>query len=207
MGYSTPQEDFWAGDFGDEYIKRNRFPGLLAERTAHFGRILQSIPGGGIRSALELGPNIGLNLIALQRLVPGLKATGIEINEKAAAECERIPNVNVVRGAFLDYESEDTFDLTFTFGTLILQDQDTMPALFDILYRHSNRYIMMSEYYSPRLVSVPYHGFADRLFKRDFAGEFLDRFPDVQLVDYGFFYHRDSIFPADDFNWFLMEKR
>jgi spore coat polysaccharide biosynthesis protein SpsF len=45
MGYSTPQEDFWAGDFGDEYIKRNRFPGLLAERTAHLARILQSIIG------------------------------------------------------------------------------------------------------------------------------------------------------------------
>lgn len=55
MGYSTPQEDFWAGDFGDEYIKRNRFPGLLAERTAHFGRILQSIPGGVYAPLLNSG--------------------------------------------------------------------------------------------------------------------------------------------------------
>ena len=207
MGYSTPQEDFWAGDFGDEYTKRNRSPGLLAERTAHLARILQSLPGGGIRSALELGPNIGLNLIALQRLVPGLKATAVEINAKAAEECAKIPDVTVVQDAFLNYKSEETFDLTFTFGVLIIQHPDTLPQMYDLLYKHSNRYILMSEYYNPTPTHVNYRGTQDKMFKRDFAGEFMDRFPDVQLVDYGFFYHRDSIFPADDFNWFLMEKR
>jgi hypothetical protein len=44
-------------------------------------------------------------------------------------------------------------------------------------------------------------------FKRDFAGEIMDRFPDLRLVDYGFVYHRDPQFPQDDFTWFLMEKR
>jgi len=42
------------------------------------------------------------------------------------------------------------------------------------------------------------------LFKRDFAGELMDNFP-VELVDYGFQYHRD-VFPADDVTWFLMRK-
>ncbi|MDY3297817.1 MAG: pseudaminic acid biosynthesis-associated methylase [Selenomonas sp.] len=160
-----------------------------------------------MRSALELGPNIGLNLIALQRLVPGLKATAVEINAKAAEECAKIPDVTVVQDAFLNYKSEETFDLTFTFGVLIIQHPDTLPQMYDLLYKHSNRYILMSEYYNPTPTHVNYRGTQDKMFKRDFAGEFMDRFPDVQLVDYGFFYHRDSIFPADDFNWFLMEKR
>ena len=164
-------------------------------------------PGGGIRSALELGPNIGVNLIALRRLIPGFRATGIEINEKAAKECAKIPDVTVVQDAFLNYKSDETFDLTFTYGVLLLQNPETLPALYDILYEHSNRYIFMCEYYNPTPVTVPYRGFTDRIFKRDFAGELMDCHPDVQLVDYGFFYHRDKFFPEDDSNWFLMEKR
>ena len=38
---------------------------------------------------------------------------------------------------------------------------------------------------------MPYRGHTARLFKRDFAGEMLDRFSDLRLVDYGFRYHRD----------------
>ena len=40
----------------------------------------------------------------------------------------------------------------------------------------------------------------------NFAGEMLDRFRDLRLVDYGFVYHRDVNFPQDDITWFLMEK-
>ena len=64
----------------------------------------------------------------------------------------------------------------------------------------------MAEYYSPSPVSIPYRGEADKLFKRDFASEFLDKFQDVELIDYGFLYHRDNNFPDDDINWFLMKK-
>ncbi|NDB35890.1 MAG: pseudaminic acid biosynthesis-associated methylase, partial [Flavobacteriia bacterium] len=43
--------------------------------------------------------------------------------------------------------------------------------------------------------------------KRDFAGELLDTFPDLRLVDYGFAYKRDTSFPQDDITWFLLEKQ
>jgi len=43
-------------------------------------------------------------------------------------------------------------------------------------------------------------------FKRDFAGEMLDRYRDLKLVDYGFAYHRDPAFSHDDITWFLLEK-
>jgi hypothetical protein len=50
-------------------------------------------------------------------------------------------------------------------------------------------------------------GHDERLFKRDFCGEILDRHADLELVDYGFAYHRDPKFPQGDITWFLLEKR
>lgn len=60
--------------------------------------------------------------------------------------------------------------------------------------------------YDLTLVNVTYRGYDGQLCKRDFAGEMLDKYPDLRLLDYGFIYHRDSVFPMDDFNWFLLEK-
>ena len=51
-----------------------------------------------------------------------------------------------------------------------------------------------------------YRGHKDRLFKRDFAGEMLEKFPDLKLVDYGFSYRKDPAFPQDDITWFLLKK-
>ena len=50
-------------------------------------------------------------------------------------------------------------------------------------------------------------GHREMLFKRDFAGEMLDRFPDLHLVDCGFVYHRATDFPMDDITWFLLRKQ
>ncbi|QVL50178.1 MAG: hypothetical protein KFB96_06875 [Thiocapsa sp.] len=44
------------------------------------------------------------------------------------------------------------------------------------------------------------------MFKRDFAGEMLDRYPDLELIDYGFIYRRDPVFPQDDMTWFLLQR-
>jgi spore coat polysaccharide biosynthesis protein SpsF len=48
-------------------------------------------------------------------------------------------------------------------------------------------------------------GFGDA-YVRDFAGELLDRFAGLWLVDDGFAWHRDPLCPQDDLNWFLLEK-
>jgi len=81
-----------------------------------------------------------------------------------------------------------------------------LPRVYDLLHLASQRYICMVEYYNPSPVTIPYRGEANKLFKRDFAGEMLDRFSDLRLVDYGFSYHRDNNFPQDDLTWFLLEK-
>lgn len=204
--YKTDQENFWAGDFGDNYIMRNSGAEVLRVKVGWFARILSGIPGEKIKSCLELGSNIGLNLRALNYLIPGLSATAVEINEKAAVECAKIPNVKVFNGSIFEYDSEELYDLTFTSGVMIHINPDELTKVYDALYKHSRKYILIAEYYNPTPVQVNYRGNSDRLFKRDFAGEFLDRFPDTELVNYGFVYHRDKVFPADDINWFLIRK-
>ena len=65
---------------------------------------------------------------------------------------------------------------------------------------HANTKIEYSSAASQPL-SVTYRGHSERLFKRDFAGDFLDKYPDLNLIDYGFVYNRDMNLIRDDANW------
>ena len=205
MKHRTDQEAFWEGEFGDDYTDRNRGPGRVAANSAFFSRVLDRAQG--IHSILELGSNIGLNLLALRRLLPEAKLSAVEINEKAASESKSsLPDLDLHRTSILEFRPSATWDLVFTKGVLIHVNPDKLPLVYDLMHRSSSRYLLVSEYYSPKPVEVTYRGHAGKLFKRDFAGDMLDRFPDLELIDYGFAYHRDANLPQDDINWFLMEK-
>jgi spore coat polysaccharide biosynthesis protein SpsF len=133
--------------------------------------------------------------------------TAIEINAKAAEKCrQNVPGVEVLCQSILDFRPKHTWDLVFTYGVLIHMPPDKLPEVYDLMYRASARYVLLAEYYSPKPVEIPYRGHAGKLFKRDFAGELMDRHPDLTLLDYGFVYHRDPAFPADDVTWFLLSK-
>jgi pseudaminic acid biosynthesis-associated methylase len=205
--YSTEQEAFWAGEFGDAYVGRNREPASVACRTALFAKVLAR--ARGVRSILELGANIGLNLVALGHLLPGCRATGVEINPVALDQLARLPDVRAVRGSILDIAPADLgqYDLTFTSGVLIHIAPDRLPDVYERLYACSRAYVCVVEYYNPTPVEVAYRGHAGRLYKRDFAGELLDRYPDLELADYGFQYHRDAQFPLGDMTWSLLRRR
>lgn len=204
--YVTPQEEFWAGDFGTEYIGRNDSQELLASNLYFFSRALKQ--AGKISSCLELGANIGMNLKALKLLYPKIKLKGAEINSDAATRLtELIGAQNVFKGSIFDYPITDKIDLALIKGVLIHINPKMLGAVYEKLYQASNRHILVCEYYNPSPVAMPYRGHTDRLFKRDFAGEMLEKYSDLALIDYGFAYHRDPIFPQDDISWFLMEKR
>jgi pseudaminic acid biosynthesis-associated methylase len=202
--YKTEQENFWAGEFGNNYISRNNSEQLLNSKIALWRKMLQS--ANGLESIMEFGCNVGLNLVALKRLSPQTKLCGIEINEEAASEAEKIGGVEVLRGSILArIDMDRKFDLTFTLGVLIHINPEYLNFVYNNLYTKSNRYILIAEYYNPSPISVNYRGHSERLFKRDFAGEMMDEF-DVRLVDYGFIYKRDNRAPQDDITWFLLEK-
>lgn len=202
----TSHEIFWKGDFGDEYTKRNCLGGgMIACRVGNLAKCLAR--ADYITSSLEIGSNIGYNEIALQRLYPDIVMDVVEINKKAAQECNKIENVNVHNTSIYDFTLEKKFDLTLVNGVLIYMDIDRLEDVYEKLYYYSKKYILIIEYYNPVPVNVTYRGYDGQLCKRDFAGEMLEKYSDIDLLDYGFIYHRDKAFPMDDFNWFLLSKR
>lgn len=204
--YATPQEIFWAGDFGAEYIGRNNSAQLLASNLNFFSKALKQ--AGQLASCLEFGANIGMNLKALRLLFPEILLKGIEINPDAAKLLEGTVGAgNVHLGSIFDFPVGKTVDLTLIKGVLIHINPDMLNVVYEKLYLASSRYILICEYYNPSPVAIPYRSHSDRLFKRDFAGEMLDKYTDLSLTDYGFAYHRDPAFPQDDISWFLLEKR
>jgi pseudaminic acid biosynthesis-associated methylase len=205
MNFSTEQEAFWAGAFGDAYTERNRGDRILAAKTALFTQVLTRAQH--IDAVVELGANVGLNLLALKTLLPLARFEAVEINETAFAQLSKIERVQATRGSLFDYRPESPADLALTCGVLIHIAPDRLGEAYAALYGATRRYVLVCEYYNPVPVEVVYRGHTGRLFKRDFASELLDRYSDLRLVDYGFVYHRDPTFPLDDFNWFLMEKR
>ncbi|MBV6823726.1 pseudaminic acid biosynthesis-associated methylase [Pseudomonas sp. PD9R] len=201
----SEQERFWRGDFGDQYVARNQGLPLIAANLALFAKALART--GRIESLLELGTNTGNNLQALHQLLPDCVLQGVEINASAQAQAQALEIADVWHGSLFDYPRERTYQLTLSKGVLIHLDPQLLPAAYAQLYELSRRYILICEYYNPVPVEVLYRGNGGKLFKRDFAGEMLDRYSDLQLLDYGFSYHRDPQFPTDDINWFLLEKR
>jgi pseudaminic acid biosynthesis-associated methylase len=204
--FSTEQESFWAGEFGDEYVGRNNKFESISWRTAIFAKILSRTHG--INTALEIGANIGQNLFAIKNLLPSCKFSAIEINETAIKKLELIPDTKVFKGSVFDFNPSELglYDLTFTAGVLIHINPDKLHDVYNMLYSSSKKYILVREYYSPAAVEVNYRGHSQKLFKRDFAGEMMDIYSDLELIDYGFQYHRDYNFPADDSTWFLLKK-
>ncbi len=202
--YKTEQEGFWAGEFGDEYAGRNQGLPIIAGNLALFSRVLERTLA--VRSAIEFGANVGMNLAALRTLVPGIELSAIEINLKAVDALEKQGGIKIYSQSILDFQPDYARDFVLIKGVLIHIHPDSLQQVYALLYRTSKRYICVAEYYNPSPVEVLYRGNEGRLFKRDFAGEMLDRFPDLRLVDYGFRYHRDGNFPQDDITWFLLEK-
>jgi pseudaminic acid biosynthesis-associated methylase len=202
----TEQETFWSTGFGDDYIGRNQGDQLLASNLNFFNDALAACESPV--SCIEFGANIGMNLKALRLLFPEIECKGIEINSVAAAELKSlVGEQSVFHGPISDFDPVWRADLALIKGVLIHINPDQLTDVYKKLYTVSTRYILVAEYYNPSPVSINYRGHSDKLFKRDFAGELLDTFPDLRLVDYGFAYHRDVKYPQDDITWFLLEKK
>jgi spore coat polysaccharide biosynthesis protein SpsF len=203
--YKTEQEAFWAGEFGTDYIQRNQGDALLASNLNFFSRALNSMRS--VKSCIEFGANIGMNLKALGLLYPAIDAHGIEINAQAAAQLQQlIQPEKVHHESILDFTPQRQWDLALIKGVLIHMNPEVLPAVYDKLVSSTSRYLLVAEYYNPTPVAITYRGHSDRLFKRDFAGEIMERHREMQLIDYGFAYRRDPVFPQDDITWFLLEK-
>jgi len=206
VNFVTEQEKFWSQGFGDEYTHRNQGDSLIARNLALFSKIFSHTQK--INSLIEFGANRGLNIEAIKKLLPELEVSAVEINNLAVEELRKIEGMEleIYPQSILDFNTIRVWDFVLIKGVLIHINPNCLEQVYDRLYESSERYICIVEYYNPTPVEITYRGHQGKLFKRDFAGEMLDRFKNLQLLDYGFVYHRDSHFPQDDLTWFLLEK-
>ena len=204
----TPQLKAWAGQFGDEYANRNEYANWkIGPGTEAFRRILGGLD---IESVLEVGSNIGLNLLFINALFEGgAKLYAVEPNRNAfdrlvsqtLMKLEEAWNCDVFQLPLAD----SSIDLVFTAGVLIHIAPDDLGRATDEIVRVARKYVLCIEYFSHTPVEVPYRGQMGLLFKRDFGAFYLDRFPTLKCTRYGFLWQREfRIF--DNPNWWLFEK-
>ncbi len=199
----SEQEKFWKGKFGENYISRNRNNSIINSNKKLFLKINKYIKNS--KSLIEFGSNIGLNLIALEKLNKKLNLTGVDINKEATKILKKNKKINVINDSILNIDLSFRYDITFIKGVLIHINPKDLNKVYEKLYTYSKKYIYIAEYYNPTPLKISYRGHKNKLFKRDFAGEILDKYKNLKLVDYGFAYHRD-IYPQDDLTWFLLKK-
>jgi pseudaminic acid biosynthesis-associated methylase len=204
MKNKTEQENFWEGRFGDQYTSRNSSKILQKNNDIFFKKIFKGT--NNIFSVLELGCNIGNNLISLKKIYKKSSFTGVEINKEACKKItKRDADINVINSSINNFKTENKFDLVICKGVLIHIHPKQLKFIYQKIYNLSKKYILIAEYYNPKPISLNYRGYKRKLFKRDFTGDLLNFYKKLKLSNYGFVYHYDE-YPQDDINWFLLKK-
>jgi pseudaminic acid biosynthesis-associated methylase len=204
------QEQFWQGQFGDDYTARN--VNLVENNYQMFRTIFNWVWGkdeylfyDDIKSIIEFGAGSGQNIQALQRIFPDAKFDVVEINKKA---CEKLKELNswcgIIENSILNFDINFyKYDLVLSKGLLIHIAPENIEKAFDVLYNASNKYILLAEYYSPARREILYRGEHNKLWAFDFIKPILDR--GCKILDYGFVSRYDK-YPQDDLTFALFKK-
>ena len=172
-----------------------------------WSRILDSIIGDLPKVIVEVGSNLGLNLRALSHLTDA-RLIAIEPNQSALSKLieDGVVKTNDTYNAIAaNIPLEDGIaDLVFTSGVLIHISPKELPQSMAEIYRLSSKYIVCCEYFSDKPEQIKYRGEDGLLFKRDFGDYWMELYPDLQLVDYGFLWKR--ITGLDNITWWIFKK-
>ncbi|WP_228448570.1 pseudaminic acid biosynthesis-associated methylase [Sulfurospirillum diekertiae] len=128
----------------------------LLQNISLFSKILKHT--NNVNSIMEFGSNIGLNLLAIQQLLPDINLSSIEINSDAIEYLKKIENLNIYHTSILEFTVDRKRDFVFTKGVLIHINPEELQKTYEILYETSNRYICVCEYYNPTPVGIDYRG-------------------------------------------------
>ena len=203
--FKTPQENFWAGNFGNKYLKRNNKTINLRSNENLFNLALNKTKK--VNSCIELGAGAGKNLICLKKKYKKILLQAVEINSQSAKQVGKIINENnVFNKSIIEFKTNNNYDLVLVKGVLMHISPKELLKVYNLLFKLSKKYILICDYYNPSPISVVYRSFKNKLFKRDFAGEMLKKFKRLKLIDYGFVYKNDPKYPLDDVSWFLLKK-
>ena len=168
-------DKIWAGEFGDEYTKRNRVKWWL--RVPFWTNIVGKTMA---RSYLEYGCNAGWNLSAIKDLDCGFELQGHEINREArlqahSAGLDVVPEWHMSRRA----------ELVFTAGVLIHVPTKRLSEVMQQIYDLSYDYILAVEYEAEDEEMVEYQGQANLLWKRPYGQIYMNMFPDLTAIETG----------------------
>jgi pseudaminic acid biosynthesis-associated methylase len=187
----TAQEAVWDGDFGRDYTDRNTLDAQSLDdlwlrnygvaRSTINEEFLSGIPKNA--SFLEVGCNAGNQLLLLKQM-GWSNLSGIELQCYALEIARsRLQDATLKQGSALAPPWPDSaFDVVFTSGVLIHIFPSDLGVAMEEIYRVSKEYIWCSEYYAPELTRITYRDRTELLWKMDFARQFEDRFPNLQLT-------------------------
>ena len=206
--------EIWQGDFGNAYTERNAPTAANIEARVKLWRTIFDAMQpwlGRSMSVLEIGANVGQNLLALRRILPGPVLVGTEPNAKAreglqslgfTARPDTAQEINYAPGSF---------DLVFTSGVLIhIPDAPSEGVNGSPLYqackeivRVSKRWVVAIEYFNDKPVTVPYRGNQDLLWKRDFGDYYVREFG-LEPIACGFAWK--ALTGLDNLTWWVLRK-
>lgn len=199
----------WEGEFGKEYTERNApSEENIESRTSLFFDIMNEMRCNP-KSIAEIGAGSGANLRAIRRILGGsVELTAVEPNQVAREAIIANQDCDVSRtiyGSAGDIPLADgSMGLVFTSGVLIHIPPAKLGRAMDEIHRVSSRWIAAIEYFNPELVEIVYRGQHGLLWKGDYGSMYLDRFPDLRCIAYGFAWKRDT--GLDNVTWWLFEK-
>jgi pseudaminic acid biosynthesis-associated methylase len=209
--FRTEQERRWAGDLGDRYTKYNTIyvpeknKNTLARGRQHLSINYQLFNGAikgrqrkNIKSVLEFGAGVGLNLVAIRKIMPDVNMYAVEINATAAEKLRQVTDAGKIFTQSIFDDMPIKADLVISKGLLIHLNPRFLKQAYAKLYEHSNRYIFLTEHYSSRVEKVEYRGYSDAFWKRDFVGELMECYPDLRKLSSGIVH--------TTYQWCLLEK-
>ena len=206
MGADLKPLQAWAGAFGDAYTERNILSDeAVRGRARMWSPLWDRMQPDAPRSVLEVGANIGLNLRALQAITDA-ELWGQEPNPSALDRLRAVlPEGRALEGFAHEIPLADgAVDLVMTMAVLIHVHPSLLDRTLDELYRVSSKWIVVAEFFAQSQEAVTWRGEEGLLHRNDYGGLMMDRFPDLQRVDYGFWWRRAT--SGGDCTWWLFRK-
>jgi pseudaminic acid biosynthesis-associated methylase len=171
-------ESKWAGSYGNKYTDRCGVN--YKDRIDIFKKLLSGLQ---LNSILEVGCNRGHNIRAIKETKIS-EIRGVEINKYSIDQA--FDKIDIIKGSIYNIPFVDCiFDLVFTAGVLIHIPTKKLQTALKEIYRVSNRYILLIEYFAPEEQGKRYKNFLYRegVWLRPY-GDIFKKF-DVNLIKSG----------------------
>jgi pseudaminic acid biosynthesis-associated methylase len=112
------------------------------------------------------------------------KLYGIELQHYAVEKAKQLTkDINIIQANAIDIPFKNNyFEFVFTCGVLIHIPPEILGNVMDEMYRCSGKYILGLEYFAEQHTSLSYRGESNLMWKGDFGGMFMKRFPDLKKV-------------------------